>query len=235
MVKPWSRRRYVFLAIAMVTVGVLLALLFAKVAENSDATRAGEERDRQSAAAIDALSADVRNLKSALGTANQRLERGGQQPVEVPDVSPPQVLEGPQGDQGLAGPRGEPGAAGSPGQQGERGLPGLPGSQGTAGRQGAAGEQGLPGEPGDAGPAGPPGAAGVQGDQGPPGEAGPVGPQGETGAQGPQGQQGPQGPPGPQGVGIASILCESAAPFTFTFTVAFTNGETQQFTCGGAG
>ena len=88
------------------------------------------------------------------------------------------VLNGPEGPQGLQGP------------QGESGPQGIQGIQGPAGETGPKGDQGPKGETGEQGP---------KGDKGETGEQGPQGQQGIQGEQGPQGEQGIQGETGPSG------------------------------------
>lgn len=104
--------------------------------------------------------------------------------------------------------------------------------------------------PGAAGPAGPPGADGAAGQSlpglpgapgrtvvGPPGTTGPAGAEGEAGATGTSGKDGKDGAVGDPGAngqdgrGISSLACAGAvAPITFTVT--YTDGSTQEFSCG---
>lgn len=80
-----------------------------------------------------------------------------------------EVIQGPQGAQGL------------PGSQGPQGIPGNEGPQGPQGIQGDQGPQGIPG---------------VQGPQGLPGQDGQDGNDGQNGNDGAQGPQGIPGAPG---------------------------------------
>lgn len=118
--------------------------------------------------------------------------------------------QGPQGRLGPQGPRGLPGLTGPPGPEGDRG---------PLGPEGPDGRPGVDGEPGDDGE---PGASGSDGDTGPTGPAG---------AEGPAGPPGLTGPPGPGGRGVSSVECDSSTPFTFTIT--YSDGSTETFSCGG--
>jgi hypothetical protein len=92
-----------------------------------------------------------------------------------------ELIEGPQGEQGLQGIKGDTG------------------SQGPIGKTGPQGEQGGQGIQGKLGP------QGLQGERGPEGQVG------FRGAEGPRGLQGEIGPEGPQGVGggLNLILTDS--------------------------
>lgn len=90
---------------------------------------------------------------------------------------------------------------------------------------------------GSRGPAGPRGAAGTDGSDGVDGEPGtvgaqgPVGPEGPPGPPGADGSNGTDGANGEDGVGITSIDCSSNSLTTFEFTVTYTDGTQQMFSC----
>lgn len=102
----------------------------------------------------------------------------------------------------VPGPTGATGPAGTPGKS----LPGLPGAPG----------QSVVGPPGDVGPSG---------------ATGPSGSAGKDGKDGTPGADGSTGSPGADGRGITSLACSGpAAPITFTVT--YSDGSTQDFSCG---
>lgn len=219
MMRLPSRLRTVALVVLMVVVGLLLAWLAATVLANTSDLTQGEKRDVQ-------LSHNVRQLRSALDTANTRLQRQGGRPVPVPDVAPPP----PPGPQGETGPRGP--APTSTAIQAAIAVycADTNACQGAGGRHvnsadvaaavatycnargECVGRRGVAGEPGTAGAAGEP-VTGPQGIPGPPPSAEAVAAavaafcdahgqcQGPPGPQGPPGADstvpGPQGPPGP--------------------------------------
>lgn len=77
------------------------------------------------------------------------------------------------------------------------------------------------------------GDKGNKGDKGDKGDTGAQGPQGEQGIQGIQGEQGPQGEQGIQGEtgnGIASIDKTSTSGLVDTYTITYTNGDSDTFT-----
>lgn len=91
---------------------------------------------------------------------------------------------------------------------------------GNTGPQGPIGAKGDKGDKGDQGEKGETGATGPQGPQGE------TGPQGEAGPQGPQGPTGAIGPQGPAGNGIVSITKASSVGNLDTYTILYTNGNT---------
>lgn len=98
----------------------------------------------------------------------------------------------------------------------------VPGPRGRDGKDGEDGRDGADGES----ITGPRGPAGRDGESitGPPGE------RGRDGATGAQGPAGPAGASGADGRGIESVGCESAIPFTLTFT--YTDGAAATVECG---
>lgn len=187
-----------------------------------------------------ALAASQEDESQALSVARrvaskaQALEAQVKSLGEEPVVNVPQPGNLPEAIQGPAGIPGLQGLPGEPGPPGPQGPPGPPGQRGPRGATGGRGPTGTIGSAGSPGPAGEPGP---QGDPGPQGEPGPQGPAGEPGAAGPPGPAGPagpageRGPQGPAGVGIANIVCDTVGQ-QITFTVTFTDGTEQTFSCG---
>lgn len=107
----------------------------------------------------------------------------------------------------------------------------VPGPAGKDGANGLPGKSlpGLPGAPGQS-VVGPPGATGKDGATGP---AGPTGSAGKDGKDGGPGADGAPGSNGADGRGVTSLAC-SGAVAPITFTVTFSDGSSQDFSCGSA-
>ena len=136
----------------------------------------------------------------------------------------------------ITGPQGAAGPAGQNGTNGTNGVDGVGISTATIDASGHLILTLTNGNTIDAGSAkgdkGDTGATGATGSQGPQGEQGIQGIQGETGATGATGPQGPQGPTGaigpqgPAGNGIVSITKTSSVGNLDTYTILYTNGNT---------
>lgn len=213
----------VWIAMGVMTLGLLGLSAAFYMEARQDAQRAADARQ----ARIDIL--------TRAQVLEQQVRALGERPaVPVsPGGPPPQLIPGPVGPSGLPGLPGQRGERGQAGQAGQAGTDGEDGGPGADGEQGPPGEAGAQGEPGES-ITGPPGPAGPQGEPGPQGEQGrpPACAPNCAGPQGPQGPPGDRGPAGAQGVGIASLLCDSLTPITFTVT--YTDGTQQTFTCGGS-
>jgi hypothetical protein len=154
-------------------------------------------------ATVSRLDADYRQAATAAQQLEGQVRGLGASPVaSAPPVSGPPGAPGATGATGVQGPVGP---------MGPQGLPGAPGAAGVAGPQGLAGLMGIPG---------------AAGQNGTPGTTGPAGPQGLPGE---PGATGATGPAGANGRGIASVAC--AGNPTDSFTVTYSDGTTQTFTC----
>lgn len=119
----------------------------------------------------------------------------GEDPDDLIDDDPQQLIPGPPG------PRGETGRTGARGSDGQMGPPGPRGADGQMGPPGPGGGDSVPGPPGPPGADGQIGPPGAQGKMGPPGAGGGDSVPGPPGPPGADGQMGPPGPQGPAGEG----------------------------------
>lgn len=153
------------------------------------------------------LRVEVTEQQKRADLLDQQIRALGETPIVQP--SKPAVKGEPKSRYvPLPGPAGRDGADGLPGSDGKS-LPGLPGAPG----------QSVVGPPGDTGPTGP---------------TGPAGPSGSAGKDGKDGSPGADGSPGSNGQdgrGITSLAC-SGATAPITFTVTFSDGSSQEFSCG---
>ncbi len=129
------------------------------------------------------------------------------QPIPIPEIEPPPVVIGPNGEIGPAGLTGLVGPAGAAGADGVQGPPGPAGAQGTPGSDGADGPPGPQGTSGSDGLDGSNGFDGTNGTDGAPGPVGPVGPQGPQGEPAPTTIM-PPPPPDTTTTTMPNLLCD---------------------------
>lgn len=167
------------LALGFTIVGVVLALLLARVQTNADRLSSEQAKRAQ-------IQTALVNQENASKRLSEQVKSLGATPVVKVPQNLPTSVTGPTGAQGVVGPTGATGPAGA------QGVPG------------PAGPSGPPGPTGDTGAAGSTGASGTDGTDGKAGTPGEIGPQGDPGPPGPQGVQGDPGPAGPAPTGTYS-------------------------------